>query len=409
MLDFSFLNQGQLDVVQAAYEWYHYTNDPVFQYEGPPGTGKSVVLYYISQILDPEGKHSIAAAYTGAAAIVLRQKGFHNAKTLHSVLYKPVQEMVYDEHGNLAKHNYFETPLYDLGFEPKSTEGIDLIFVDEAGMVDKKIRRDIERRGIRVVACGDLKQLPTVEGEQGYLIDGTIHHLTEIMRQEEGNAIVWLSDRAYRGLPIHKGCYGNVLVIEEDELNDRMISAADIVLCGRNDTRDKLNKHIRHNILLIDHPLPQFGERLVCRKNNWNVDIDGISLANGLIGSVTSYTDASMFDGKTFRIDFQPNIMRFPFKDIMVDYKYFTAPFEHRKFIKNDKYSFGEKMEFAYAITTHLSQGSEWSRGIYIQEYLNKDINNNLNYVGISRFRDYCIYVIPKRKFYFNNNKKVAQ
>ena len=400
MLDFAFLNKSQLDVVQAAYNWYHYTNDLVFQYEGPPGTGKSVVLYYISQILDPEAKHSAAAAYTGAAAIVLRRKGFTNAKTLHSLLFKPVQEMLYDDQGNIAKHSYFETPLYDLGFEPKSLEGVDLLYIDEVGMVPMDIRKEIERRGIRVVACGDLKQLPTVEGEQGYLIDGEIHHLTEIMRQEEGNAIIWLSDRAYRGLPIHKGNYGNVLVIEEDELNNKMIAAADIVLCGRNDTRDKLNNRIRQDILHIGHPLPQFGERLVCRKNNWGIDLDGISLANGLIGSVVSYTDASMFDGKTFKIDFKPNIMNYPFKDLMIDYNYFTAPFDKRKFIKNDRYSFGEKMEFAYAITTHLSQGSEWSRGIYIQEYLNKDINNNLNYVGLSRFRDYCIYVIPKRKYY---------
>ena len=32
----------------------------------------------------------------------------------------------------------------------------------------------------------------------------------------------------------------------------------------------------------------------------------------------------------------------------------------------------GEKFEFGYAITTHLSQGSEANRGIYIDEWMGK-------------------------------------
>lgn len=408
-MDYSYLNVGQLNVVQEAYKWYHYTDDPVFQFEGPPGTGKSVVLNYIAKTLDPEGNKSAAAAYTGAAAIVLRTKGFPLAKTLHSLLFNPVQEIIYDDKGNIATHNYFETPLYEIGFEPKSLEGVELLFIDEGGMVPRWIRNEIESRGIRVVVCGDIRQLPTVDDEPGYLVDGLIHHLTEIMRQEANNAIIWLSNRAINGLPIHKGCYGNVLVIDYEELNDRMIAAADVVLCGKNETRDQLNNRVRHNILGIDDPFPKFGERLICRKNNWNKDIGGISLANGLVGSVSNYPDVSGFDGKTFTIDFTPNILGIPFSDLHVDYEYFTAPFNIRKMLKNNKYNMGEKMEFAYALTTHLSQGSEWSSGIYMEEYLNKDINNNLNYVGITRFRDYCIWVKPKRKTYYNLNKNVQQ
>ena len=268
-------------------------------------------------------------------------------------------------------------------------------------MVPDWIANEIYSRGIRVVACGDLRQLPTVDGNPGYLVSGRIHHLTEIMRQEENNAIIWLSDRAYRGLPIHKGNYGNVLVIEADELNTTMMSYADVILCGRNETRDKINEKVRKEILHTDSPIPGFGERLVCRKNNWNKELDGISLANGLVGSVTNFPNVNEFDGKTLTIDFKPNIMNISFANLLVDYQYLTAPHNIRPSIKNNKYSVGEKMEFAYGLTTHLSQGSEWSSGIYIQEYLNKDINNNLNYVGMTRFRDYLIYCIPKKKFYF--------
>lgn len=408
MIDLSILNKGQLEVVNAAYDWYFHSDDPLFQYEGPPGTGKSLVMYYISQLLDRDGKISCAAAYTGAAAIVLRSKGFYNARTLHSILYNPVPTMVYDTNGNPLMDDYFSnTPIYDIGFVPKSTEGIKLLFIDESGMPPRYIRDEIESRGIRVVATGDLRQLPPVEGDSAYLVDGKIHHLTEIMRQEKDNAIIWLSDRAYNGLPIHKGYYGNVLVIEENELTDKMIAASDVILCGKNETRDRLNTHVRHNILKTDSILPLHGERLVCRKNNWGKEICGISLANGLVGTVTNYPDVVGFDGKIFHVDFQPNIMNIPFRDLLVDYDYFTSPYQNRKFIKNSKYNTGEKMEFAYALTTHLAQGNEWSSGIYIQEYLNKDINNRLNYVGLTRFRDRCIYVLPTRKNYFMGNSRI--
>lgn len=408
MLDYSILNRGQLDIVNRAYDWYFHSDDPLFQYEGPPGTGKSLVMYYIAKMLDKDNKISCAAAYTGAAAIVLRTKGFRNARTLHSLLYNPVPTMVYDDKGDVITHDYFDnTPIYDIGFVPKSLEGIKLLYIDESGMVPKYIRDEIESRGIRVVATGDLRQLPPVEGDSAYLVDGTIHHLTEIMRQEADNAIIWLSNRIYEGLPVHKGLYGNVLVIEEDELSDRMIEAADVVLCGKNETRDNLNNRIRHDILHINSVLPLHGERLVCRRNNWSKEVAGISLANGLVGTVVNYPDVSGFDGKSFHLDFQPNIMSVPFIDLITDYEYFTAPYQNRKMLKNSRFNTGEKMEFAYALTTHLSQGNEWSTGIYMQEYLSKDINNKLNYTGITRFRDRCIYVLPKRRNYYMGNTKI--
>jgi hypothetical protein len=61
-------------------------------------------------------------------------------------------------------------------------------------------------------------------------------------------------------------------------------------------------------------------------------------------------------------------------------------------------------MEYAYAITTHLSQGAQYSNGIYIQEHFPQDIQNNLNHVGASRFSNFLIYVIPDKpkRFFFS-------
>ena len=54
----------------------------------------------------------------------------------------------------------------------------------------------------------------------------------------------------------------------------------------------------------------------------------------------------------------------------------------------------------AYAITTHMSQGSQYPNGAYIEEYLSPDINKNLNYTGITRFSNFLIYVKKKKKYY---------
>lgn len=397
-------NSDQQNLLREAYNWWLYDKNPLFQYAGSGGTGKSFMLHAIINMIGIPIEKVAPAAYTGAASIVLRTKGFPHAKTEHAWLYKPVDVALRDKKGNLLMNDTFDVPMMGMGFVPKPMEGIELMVIDEAPMTPLFVRQEIERRRVKVIACGDLKQLPPVESPPGYLVDGKIHQLNQIMRQAEDNPIVMLSNRAYQGLPLHKGyyrsIYGSVLVIEEDELTDNMISWSDIMICGTNRTRDIMNKRVRENILNIKSELPQFGERLVCRKSNWNKEVDGISLANGLVGVVTSYPDVSDFDGKTFSIDFTPLILNKPFQKLRCNYEYLTSDYERRKVIKNNKYAVGEKMEYAYCITTHVSQGSEYANGIYFKEYLSKEINCNLDYTGISRFRNSCIIVLPKRKFY---------
>ena len=56
--------------------------------------------------------------------------------------------------------------------------------------------------------------------------------------------------------------------------------------------------------------------------------------------------------------------------------------------------------QYAYALTTHLSQGGEYPTGIYYEEYLRSDIQNQLNYTGITRFKQYLVYCKKTRKYY---------
>ena len=85
-------------------------------------------------------------------------------------------------------------------FIPKtSLPGIDLIIVDEAGMVPLEMRKVIDSMGIPVIAAGDIDQLPPVVGKAGYLTDPSrIHKLTEIMRQATDNTIIQFSNNMER-------------------------------------------------------------------------------------------------------------------------------------------------------------------------------------------------------------------
>lgn len=394
-------NKQQRYIIEEAKKSYHSSSEQLFQFTGGPGTGKSVVLNAIIEELGLDINEVAPMAYTGAAAIVMRTKGLINAKTEHSSLYNPVEIYKYDDNGNIAMDTYLNRPRYTLGFEPKDLTGIKLIVVDEAAQTPYEIREEILSRGIKTIAAGDLDQLPPITSRPGFLCEGTVYRLTEFMRQSLGSSILYLADRAIKELPIHEGVYNNSIVINEDELTDNMILNSDIVICGKNKTRDKFNNHVRQDIFRIGTDLPTYNERMICRKNNWNLEVEGINLANGLLGTIQNQPDVSGFDGKTYKINFHPTMIESYFKDLACDYQYLTAPRELKEKLKNNRYNKGEKMEFAYAITTHLSQGNEFNNGIYFSEYLNKDIQKNLNYTGITRFKNWMIYVKPKRKWYY--------
>ena len=116
--------------------------------------------------------------------------------------------------------------------------------------------------------------------------------------QEKNRQIVRLSDKT------------------EEQLTDDMIRSANILLCGTNATRERLTKLVREEILGFRGTLPNYGEKVICRQNDFNNCIDGIGLGNGLTGIVTEPPDISEFDGKTFKMSFKPDLFNGTFEDI---------------------------------------------------------------------------------------------
>lgn len=400
-------NRGQKRTIQAALDFFYNSSEQVFEFAGNPGTGKSVVMGEILRQIQNRSNIKLERiapmAYTGAASIVMRLKGLTTAKTIHSWLYEAVEVPMVDNSGNMVMDSYLNVPVMTMKFYPRQLKGkLDIILIDEGGMVPESMRKQILNTGAKIFVAGDLDQLPPVADKPAFLNGSSrVYVLDEIMRQAEGSNIVYLSQRVKNGLPIHTGWYGDVLVIDEDHVTDQMIAASHVVLCGRNSTRDRLNTYIRRNIKGYNSTLPRYGEKVICRKNNWAIESNGINLTNGLTGTVVNSPDPSGFDGKEFRIDFVPDLApNSVFLNVPVSYGYMIAPKEGRDALKKSGFLSGNLFEYGYAQTVHLAQGSQWPNGMYYEEYLNKDINNRVHYTAITRFSNRCIYVKQKRKYY---------
>ena len=409
-----FTNQ-QEQVIKDAVRWFHSSSKQLFEIEGEAGTGKSVVLFEIIRRLHLKPDQYLAMAYTGQAAIVMRTKGFPNARSIHSTLYNIEKVPIISDYDTkndkdplvININTEFNTKNFRYEFIPLSKgelpDSVKLLVIDEAYMVPKSMKKDIIQHGIKVLVAGDSGQLPPIAQPSAFLDGYNTHVLTELMRQAKNDPIIYLARRARRGLPIHTGVYGDrALVIEDTDLTNEMVLNVGNVICGTNKTRDMFNSTIRALQGKLEN-IPVRGDRVICRANNWDISQCNIALANGLTGTIVSDVTVDKFfnkDRTLFYMDFLPDILPVPFKNLEVHYPHLTSLFEERNKIRQDRYARGEFFEFAYAITTHLSQGAEYRYGIYYEEFLRPSIQNQLIYTGITRFKEAIIYVKKSRKIF---------
>lgn len=396
------LNDGQKLIKDMALDFIFNSSNQLFEFKGDPGTGKSVVINKIVEESGIDLDDIACMAYTGQASIVMRSKGLSNAKTVHASQYEYIKEFIYDEIGNIITDPVYGIPIYKTRLERKSLADKKLIIIDEGYMIPYSMREDILSNGVKIIVSGDSNQLDPIGDKPAFLYNKNIPALSQIMRQKENSGIIHVSKLALNGMKIPTGLHGDdCLVIYEDELNDDMILNSNIILCGRNSTREKFNNYIRRELLNINSDLPVINEKVICRKNNWDIECGGINLANGLIGTVTTPPSIDSFDGHTFKMSFTPDMFNLSY-DLICDYKYFIADYKQKEIIKNSPYSIGEKFDFAYSITTHLAQGAQFQNVIYYEEYVHNSVNHNkLNFVGASRATDKLIYVKKYNKRYY--------
>jgi exodeoxyribonuclease-5 len=383
-------NSGQLEAIYKAEKWWKHSTNQVFEISGAAGTGKTTLVKYIIEKLGIGLENTAFVAYMGKAAMQLARNGLP-AKTIHSFIYDCIQEPVWDEEGKpvYTSAGYQKRKLvFKLKDKDTIPENIELIVVDEASMVSKEISEDLISFGIPIIAMGDLNQLPPVFGNSYFLVNPDVI-LTQIMRQAEGSPIIYLSQEVLHNRQLQSGQYGDCSVMKKSDFLPEMLKDMDVVLTGTNKLRYSINDLYRSNILDLRRPeIPNVGEKLICRRNNWDVSIksrdDEYYLVNGLSG-IVDYSDVSSYNGKKMEIDFKPDFLSRSFKNLVIDYKHLFAQYGTPEY---DAINLGmNPFEFAYAITVHLSQGSQYDNVMLFAERGSFDNNTfkKLMYTGITR------------------------
>ena len=79
------------------------------------------------------------------------------------------------------------------------------------------------------------------------------------MRQAEGDPIVYLSQCVLKRIPVDYGMYGASRVVGHVPIDNNILTDYDIILCGKNKTRDTLNDRIREEILNYEYRKPTIG------------------------------------------------------------------------------------------------------------------------------------------------------
>lgn len=384
------LTKGQEQAVKLVNMWWKLNggglgSQQVFKIFGVAGSGKSSIVYlFIEQMGLDKNVDVRFITYTGKAALVLHSKGL-KATTIHKLIYQSVEEVVEKILPDGTKKIITKTKFVKKPFlDPE----IKLLVVDECSMVSEKIWEDLLSFNLPIIVLGDCGQLPPIQGTSPFMYDPDVM-LTEVMRQAKDNPIIYLSMLAREGKKINYGSYGNLVnVIDQNFIHDNILLESDILLTSTNNMRDQLNDYMRYNLFNRKTQTPEIGDKLICRKNNWNNSVNNIPLINGLIGNCINQINLDNSDKEIFRMDFQPEIMKKSyFEGLECNLKMFSGlSAKERQELQKDKYTKGEIFEYGYAITTHLSQGSSWNNvfGIYTP-YGDFEFRKKLLYTMITR------------------------
>ncbi len=404
------LTADQRNAEKMIREWYLHTDDQVFVLSGYAGTGKTFLLKRVVEGLGLEaGKQAVFVAPTGKAASVLVKNGTP-ASTIHSLIYvRDDEDFEVNEDGEVVRKSR-------LSFikREKIGENIRLIVVDESSMVDNLILRDLLSYGVKCLFCGDNAQLPPVNGAN-ILLEHPDCQLTEIVRQEKDNPIIRLAERARQGQYIEYGNYGDrAMVIPRNFLTAaerrRLFTRADQIIVGRNKTRADINREMRgYQGISPERKLPIDGEKVICTLNNWERFIDeerAFNLVNGIIGYCYNVEEQPDHLGKMdFQADFLSNVVRsLPFDSAVFTHgtyahnygdlavRLIDGTYVHEsdyavlRQVKAKKEETICRFEFAYAITCHKAQGSEFDFVIVFDEsYLFGEDRARWLYTAVTR------------------------
>ena len=359
------LNEQQAQAIEALRKWWYDGKKQVFQISGAAGTGKTTLIRYLINEIKLEHDEVLFTAFVGKATLAMTRNGL-NAKTLHSAICYCKDEPVLDENGNVVTEYNRRVTKRVFTRRKKIDPRIRLIVVDEGSMVPAKMADWLLKFKVPIIVLGDLNQLPPVIGDSFFLKEPDVV-LTQIMRQSSESPIPYFAQNVLQngtkclspGLQI-----GNKInVLSKADITPELLKDYDVIICGTNKTRNNLNTYIRERIYGRTQDYPVIGDKLICRENDWTFSVDDVYLINGLIGYVTDIDLESISD-YTMKIDFKPEFMDNEFKNVTLDRIYMGLSPNDKRFYRSNYHKF----EYGYAITCHLSQGSQYNRVLVFNE-----------------------------------------
>lgn len=340
-----------IDIIQ----WLNNKIDPKPYYVlgGLAGTGKTTIIREVVNGLTGAIKVNIVAP-TGKAAQVLTNKGI-KATSVHRLVYEVVS-------------------LYPLKFERTDKVNCDVIICDEASMVNKEMFDDIMSFKKKVLFVGDYGQLPPIGGDPK-IMSKMDFVLTEIMRQDEGSDIIVLAnqlrqckDPNIRSAIKSLGESVNVNLAKPGSLrNVEFLREFDQVIVGRNATRHYINSIMKQNPVR-----PEVGDRIICMKNNYE-----FGLMNGEQAIIAGIEGELDDDGRELVtvLTEQGEHIKVPWWKPALD----DTRLDLRDLPKGLVW-----FNYAYAITCHKAQGSEWDHVALLDESFG-DFKSQWLYTGLTR------------------------
>ena len=359
------LNEQQAQAIEALRKWWYDGKKQVFQISGAAGTGKTTLIRYLINEIKLEHDEVLFTAFVGKATLAMTRNGL-NAKTLHSAICYCKDEPVLDENGNVVTEYNRRVTKRVFTRRKKIDPRIRLIVVDEGSMVPAKMADWLLKFKVPIIVLGDLNQLPPVIGDSFFLKEPDVV-LTQIMRQSSESPIPYFAQNVLQngtkclspGLQIGD----KINVLSKADITPELLKDYDVIICGTNKTRNNLNTYIRERIYGRTQDYPVIGDKLICRENDWTFSVDDVYLINGLIGYVTDIDLESISD-YTMKIDFKPEFMDNEFKNVTLDRIYMGLSPNDKRFYRSNYHKF----EYGYAITCHLSQGSQYNRVLVFNE-----------------------------------------
>ncbi|MEQ8738934.1 MAG: ATP-dependent RecD-like DNA helicase [Hoeflea sp.] len=371
-------SRQQDEALKAVSKWLKEGRSQVFRLFGYAGTGKTTLARHFAENVDGE---VLFAAFTGKAAQVLRARGAKNARTIHSLIYRPKgEEEVSDEETGKTT----VSPLFSLNRQSPLAQA-KLIVIDECSMVDEALGRDLMSFGTPILVLGDPGQLPPISGGGFFTEHEPDILLTEIHRQARDNPIIDLAMQVREGREIMHGDYGTAQVIGKSDVERDMVLEADQVLVGTNRTRRRYNMRLRE-LKGFTQAFPQAGDKLVCLRND-----PSKGLLNGSLWQVMTSSRETVKPGINLMVRPEDDDMDRGAAKIKLLKSVFEDPDSEVPWSTKKRY---DDFDYGYALTVHKAQGSQWNSVVLFDEsFAFRDTRERWLYTAITRAAERLVIV----------------